>query len=156
VLSSRTRSRLTAAVGTACAVAAALAVGLGGELSPAAHVAVLGAGTVVVGVGLVRRVGDGSPPADRTARIWVVLLVLAFAAEAVALADDGVPTASDLLDPVLAPFATRTAATLGWLAAGARLATRPGPTLGAAMRAPAGRVAVLSAWLWLGLHFLAR
>ncbi len=28
--------------------------------------------------------------------------------------------------------------------------------LGAAMRTTPGRVAVLTAWLWLGLHFLAR
>ncbi len=107
-------------------------------------------------MGLARRVGAASPPADRTARVWVVLLGLALAAEAVALADDGVPTASDLLDPVLAPFAARAAATLGWLWAGVRLITRPGSTLAAAMRTTAGRVAVLAAWLWLGLHFLAR
>lgn len=31
-----------------------------------------------------------------------------------------------------------------------------GQALGAAMRSPAGRVTVLAAWLWLGVHFLAR
>jgi hypothetical protein len=31
-----------------------------------------------------------------------------------------------------------------------------GETIGAAMRTTPGRIAVLSAWLWLGVHFLAR
>jgi hypothetical protein len=31
-----------------------------------------------------------------------------------------------------------------------------GEAIGAAMRTTPGRVAVLSAWVWLGVHFLAR
>jgi hypothetical protein len=31
-----------------------------------------------------------------------------------------------------------------------------GEAIGAAMRTTPGRIAVLSAWLWLGVHFLAR
>jgi hypothetical protein len=31
-----------------------------------------------------------------------------------------------------------------------------GKAIGAAMRTTPGRVAVLSAWVWLGVHFLAR
>jgi hypothetical protein len=156
VPSSRTRTRLTGALAAAGAVGVALAVGLGGELSPAAHVAVLTAGAVVLAAGLVRRAGAGTRPVRSGPPPWLGLLVLLLAWEAVALAAADLPTVSDLLDPVLAPFAARTAATLGWLAAGARLVTRPGQTLGAAMRGTAGRVAVLSGWLWLGLHFLAR
>jgi hypothetical protein len=139
-----------------CALVVALAVGLGGELSPTAHVAVLAAGAVVVGVALTRRAGAGSPPVGRTARPWLAGLAAVLAWEALALADEDLSTISDLLDPVLAPPAARTTATLAWLAAGAWLATRPRATLGSAMRSTAGRIGVLAAWLWLGLHFLAR
>jgi hypothetical protein len=41
------------------------------------------------------------------------------------LADDDLPTLSDLADPALASPALRGAATLCWLAAGAWLLTRP-------------------------------
>jgi hypothetical protein len=156
VLSSRVRAVLTVAACAGCALGVALVVGLSGELSPGAHLAVLTAGAVVVGVGLARRTGAGSPPAGRTARLWLVCLGLALAGEAVALADEELPTVSDLLDPVLAPWPVRAAATLAWLVAGARLVTTPGATIGAAMRTTAGRIVVLAAWLWVGLHFLAR
>ena len=111
---------------------------------------------MVVGGGRGRRAGAGGRPVDRRATPWLYLLAVALAWEALALADDGLPTISDLLDPVLAPTAARVTATMAWLAVGAWLATRPGGTVGAAMRTTAGRVLVLAAWLWLGLHFLAR
>ena len=74
----------------------------------------------------------------------------------VALLDDDVPTVSDLADPVLAVPAIRAAATLLWCAVGAWLVARPSAAMAARMRRPAGRVAVLASWLWLGVHFLAR
>jgi hypothetical protein len=43
------------------------------------------------------------------------------------LADDDLPTLSDLADPLLASPVPRGVATLVWLVAGAWLATRPGP-----------------------------
>jgi hypothetical protein len=135
VPSLRTRPPLTAALAVAGALGVALAVGLGGEMSPAAHVAVLTAGAVVLGVGLVRRAGVGSPRMDRGNVRWLGWL---------------------LLDPVLAPPAARAAATLAWLAVGCRLATRPRPAIGAAVRTTTGRLGVLVAWCWVGLHFLAR
>jgi len=153
---SRTRLRPAAALAVTGALGVALVVGLGGELSPAAHVAVLTAGAVVLGVGLLRRAGAGGRPDGRRSAPWVGSLALVLAWEALALAADDLPTISDLLDPVLAPPAARAAATLAWLAVGARLATRPGALVGAAMRTTPGRVGVLAAWLWVGLHFLAR
>jgi hypothetical protein len=45
--------------------------------------------------------------------------------ELITLADDDMPTVSDLADPALAHPALRGAATLCWLAAGAWLLTRP-------------------------------
>ncbi|MFW3169255.1 DUF6186 family protein [Geodermatophilus sp. CPCC 206100] len=52
---------------------------------------------------------------------------------------------------------------LGAAGAGLALAARhspdratPGQAVAAAMRTLPGRVAVLAAWLWLGVHFLAR
>jgi hypothetical protein len=44
---------------------------------------------------------------------------------------------------------------LGWTARRGHLATA-GQAIGAAMRATPGRVVVLLAWVWLGVHFLAR
>jgi hypothetical protein len=152
----RTRPPLNAALAVTGALGVALAVGLGGEMSPAAHVAVLTAGAVVLGVGLVRRAGVGSPRMDRGNVRWLGWLLLVLAWEALALADGGPPTISDLLDPVLAPPAARAAATLAWLAVGCRLATRPRPAIGAAVRTTTGRLGVLVAWCWVGLHFLAR
>ena len=134
----------------------AIAVGLGGELSPAAHVAVLGAGLALLGVGVARRAGAGSPPVALPRASLLVALAPALAWEAAALADGDLPTISDLLDPALASPPVRATATLAWLGVGAWLVTRPGPTIGSAMRTTTGRVAVLAAWLWVGLHFLAR
>jgi hypothetical protein len=50
---------------------------------------------------------------------------------------------------------------LAGLALEVRARTRPGTVtaaqaLGAAMRTTPGRLVVLGAWLWLGVHFLAR
>ncbi len=50
---------------------------------------------------------------------------------------------------------------LAGLALEARARARPGPAtaaraVGAAMRTTPGRATVLLAWLWLGVHFLAR
>ena len=50
---------------------------------------------------------------------------------------------------------------LAGLALEARARARPGPAtaaeaVSAAMRTTPGRVTVLVAWLWLGVHFLAR
>ena len=156
MLPSRTRPRPTTAVAVVCGVGVGLTVGLGGELSPAAHVAVLTAGAGVVAVGLIRRAGAGSRPAGAPAVRWLVWPALALVWEAVALVADDLPTISDLLDPVLAPAVVRAAATLAWLTVGARLATRPGPTAASAMRTTPGRALVLFAWWWAGLHFLAR
>ena len=74
----------------------------------------------------------------------------------VALLHDDVPTVSDLADPALAVPVIRAAATRLWCVAGAWLVARPSAPLAAAMRRPAGRLAVLASWLWLGVHFLAR
>jgi hypothetical protein len=125
--------RSTPVVVAGCAAAAALAVataavvGVAGELSAGAHVAVLGSGALVVGVGLGRRAGAGSPPVGRRGAPWLVWAGLALVWEAVTLVSDGLPAISDLLDPVLAPAPVRAAATLAWLALGAWLVTRPGP-----------------------------
>jgi hypothetical protein len=156
VPSSRLRTRSTAALWAGCALGAAVGVGLGGELSSAAHLAVLAAGAVVVGLGLVNRTGAGSRPVAPPAGRWLVWPALALAWEAVALVHGDLPTVSDLLDPLLAPAVVRAAATVAWVAAGAWLATRPGPAAGAAMRTTTRRLLVLLTWLWAGLHFLAR
>jgi len=134
----------------------AVAVGVWGELSLGALVAVGTAGTLVVFVGLARRSGDAAPPVGRAALPWLVWLGAAASWELTALLSDELPTISDLADPVLAQPVLRALATVAWLAAGAWLVARPGQALGAAMRTVPGRVAVLLAWLWLGVHFLAR
>ncbi len=103
MLCSRTRPRLITAVAVVCALGVGVTVGLGGELSPAAHVAVLTAGAVVVGIGLTRRTGAGGAAGGRRGAAWFSVLALALAWEAVALARGELPTISDLLDPVLAP-----------------------------------------------------
>ena len=135
------------------ALGCAVAVGISGELSVGALIAVCAAGTVVVGLGLARRSGADAPPLARNALPWVVVLVAVLAWELVALTSGALPTFSDLADPVLADPVARGAATLGWLAVGAWLVRRPRL---AAMRTTPGRVVVLLTWLWLGVHFLAR
>jgi len=114
-------------------------------------------GTVIAGVGLIRRTGAGSPSGGRLPSAPLLFLGAVVAvAEVVALLDDGVPTVSDLADPALALPAVRAAATLVWCAVGAWLVARPPAAVAAIMRRPVGRLAVLASWLWLGVHFLAR
>ncbi|WNV73664.1 hypothetical protein [Geodermatophilus sp. DSM 44513] len=123
--SSRGRRRITwvvAALGCAAVVAV---VAVAGELSAGALLAVTAAGAAVTGVGLARRAGAGAPPVGRRGLPWLGWLAAALAWELVTLADAGLPTLSDLADPVLASPLARGAATLGWLAAGAWLVTRP-------------------------------
>jgi hypothetical protein len=114
--------RLTCA---AAAVAAVAAVVAWGELSPGALLAVGGTGAVVVGLGLARRSGEAAPPVGRAGLPWLGWLAAAATWELWTLADDDVPTISDLADPLLADPALRGLATLCWLAAGAWLLARP-------------------------------
>lgn len=119
---SRRLRRLTCAV---VAAACAAAVAVSGELSTGALLAVTTAGLAVAGVGLARRAGAAAPPVGRRGTPWLVWLAAAAAWELVTLADDDLPTLSDLADPVLAHPVARAAATVGWLAAGAWLVARP-------------------------------
>jgi hypothetical protein len=102
------------------------AVAIGGELSLAALLAVGTAGAVVAGTGLVRRSGEAARPVGRRGLPWLGWLTAAVSWELVSLAADGMPTASDLADPVLAHPVLRGAATVCWLALGVWLLTRPG------------------------------
>ena len=120
---SRSARRLTCA---AAAVACAAAVAVAGELSSGALLAVAAAGGVVTAAGLARRAGAGAAPVGRRGLPWLGWLGAAVAWELVTLADDDLPTLSDLADPVLASPVLRGGATLAWLAAGAWLVTRPG------------------------------
>jgi hypothetical protein len=138
------------------ALGCATAVATYGELHPASLVAVATTGTLIAGVGLIRRTGAGSPSEGGPPRAWFLLGAVLAVVEVVALLDDDVPTISDLADPPLAVPAIRAAATLLWCAVGAWLVARPSATMAPTMRRPAGRVAVLACWLWLGVHFLAR
>ncbi|MBM7809029.1 hypothetical protein JOD57_004866 [Geodermatophilus bullaregiensis] len=117
------RSTSVAVAVVAAGVAAVVAVG--GELSAAALVAVGTAGAVVAGLGLVRRSGEAAPPVGRRGLPWLGWLTAAGSWELVTLADDDVPTVSDLADPLLAHPVLRGAATVCWLAAGAWLLARP-------------------------------
>jgi hypothetical protein len=120
---SRSARRLTCA---AAAVACAAAVAVAGELSSGALLAVAAAGAVVTAAGLARRAGAGAAPVGRRGLPWLGWLGAAVVWELVTLADDDLPTLSDLADPVLASPLLRGGATLAWLAAGAWLVTRPG------------------------------
>ena len=119
---SRSARRLTCA---AAAVACAAVVSVAGELSTGALLAVAATGAVVTAVGLARRAGAAAPPVGRRGTPWLAWLVVAVAWELVTLADDDLPTISDLADPVLAAPVLRGGATLAWLAVGAWLVTRP-------------------------------
>jgi hypothetical protein len=122
VTCSRFAPRVTiAAAGVSC-VAAVIAWG---ELSLGALLAVGTAGTIMAGLGLVRRSGEAAPPVGRRGLLWLVWAAAAVSWELVALADDDMPTLSDLADPALAHPAMRGAATLCWLTAGAWLLARP-------------------------------
>lgn len=109
----------------AVALPCAAVVAVCGELSVGALLAVGSAGTVVVVAGLGRRAGAAAPPVGRRELPWLALLAAAVLWELVTLAHDGLPTASDLADPLLAPPLLRAAATVSWLAAGAWLIARP-------------------------------
>jgi hypothetical protein len=139
------------------ALGCAAAVAGYGELHAGSLVAVATTGTLIAGVGLIRRTGAGSPSEGRLPSAPLLFLGAVLAVvEVVALLDDDVPTVSDLADPALAVPAIRAAATLVWCAVGAWLVARPPAAVAAMMRRPAGRLAVLASWLWLGVHFLAR
>jgi hypothetical protein len=121
VISPAVRALAAAAVAVPCVVV----VGVGGELSTGALLAVGTAGAIVAGLGLVRRSGEAARPVGRRGRPWLVWLTVVVAWELVARVDDDLPTASDLADPFLAHPLLRGAATAGWLAVGLWLITRP-------------------------------
>ena len=108
------------------AAACAAVVAVAGELSAGALLAVAAAGVVVTAAALARRAGAGAAPVGRRGLVWLAWLAAAVVWELVSLADDALPTLSDLADPVLAPPVLRGGATLAWLAAGAWLVSRPG------------------------------
>ena len=119
--SSHFARRATVTAGAMSCVAAVMAWG---ELSLGALLAVGTAGTIMAGLGLVRRSGEAAPPVGRRGLPWLVWVAAAVSWELLTLADD-MPTMSDLADPALAHPALRGAATLCWLAAGGWLITRP-------------------------------
>jgi hypothetical protein len=121
---SRSARRLTCA---AAAVSCAAVVAAAGELSTGALLAVAAAGAVVAAAALARRAGAAVAPVGRRGLPWLGWLAAAVAWELATLADDDLPTLSDLADPVLASPVLRGGATLVWLAAGAWLVTRAGP-----------------------------
>jgi hypothetical protein len=121
VVSSRSVRLAPLLVGVPCVAA----VVVYGELSLPALLAVAGTGAVLAGVGLARRAGEASAPVGPRGLPWLLWLAAAVGWELVTLLDDRLPTVSDLLDPALAVPALRGAATLGWLAFGAWLITRP-------------------------------
>ena len=108
-------------------MACAAAVAASGELSPGALLAVATAGAVVTAAGLARRAGAEAEPVGRRGLPWLGWLAAALAWEVLTLADDDLPTLSDLADPFLAAPVPRGAAVLGWLALGGWLVTRPRP-----------------------------
>jgi hypothetical protein len=109
----------------AVAVPCVAAVVIWGELSAVTLLAVATTGALVAGLGLTRRSGEAAPPVGRRGLPWLGWMTAAVAWELGALADDDLPTASDLADPLLAHPALRGAATVCWLAAGAWLLARP-------------------------------
>ena len=96
-----------------------------GELSTGALIAVGSTGAALAAVGLGRRAGAAAPPVGRRGLPWLIWLAAVLAWELLTLVDDNLPTLSDLLDPILARPALRGAATMGWLAAGVWLLSRP-------------------------------
>jgi hypothetical protein len=109
----------------AVALFSAAAVMTCGELSVGALLAISTAGTVVVVPALVRHSGAAVPPVGRRGLPWLALATAAVSWELVTLADDELPTASDLADTFLDEPLLRGAATLCWLAVGAWLLDRP-------------------------------
>jgi hypothetical protein len=114
--------RVTVAAGATSCVGAVMAWG---ELSLGALLAVGTVGTIVVGLGLVRRCGEAAPPVGRQGLPWLVWGTAAASWELIMLVDDDMPSLSDLADPALAHPALRGTATLCWLAAGAWLLAGP-------------------------------
>ncbi|WP_448616939.1 hypothetical protein [Modestobacter sp. URMC 112] len=114
--------RLTSA---AVAVPCVLAVATAGELSVGALLAVGTAGAMVTGLALALRSGEAAAPVGRRGLPWLGWLAVVVSWELVTLADDDVPTVSDLADPLLAHPVVRGGATVCWLAAGAWLLARP-------------------------------
>ena len=119
--SSWVRRLTTAALVAGCVTS----VVVWGELSGGALLGVGLTGLVVVGMGLARRSGQGASPVGRRGLPWLGWLVAGLAWELVTLADEDLPTLSDLADPLLGRPAVRGAVTLCWLAAGAWLLARP-------------------------------
>jgi hypothetical protein len=108
----------------ALAVPCVAGVAVCGELSAGALLGVGAAGVVVSAAALARRAGQAARPVGRSGLPWLAWLAAAGGWEVATLAT-GLPTLSDLADPVLVHPAVRAAATMLWLAAGAWLATRP-------------------------------
>ena len=119
-------SGLTSALGwAAVGLPSVAAVVVWGELSVGALLAVGTTGAAVAAVALARRSGQAAPSVGRRGLPWLGWLAAAVAWEVWTLLDDGLPTISDLADPLLAHPATRGAATLCWIAVGAWLVARP-------------------------------
>ncbi len=115
------RGLVCAALATACVIP----VVVWGELSAGAALAVGLTGALLMGLGVARRSGAAAAPVGRRGLPWLAWLGAALTLECVTLADDDLPTPSDLADPLLAHPAVRGAATLCWLGAGAWLLARP-------------------------------
>ena len=124
VRSSPRARRLTRAVLVAACV---VPVVIWGELSLGALLAVGLAGAYLTALGMARRSGERAEPVGRRGLPWVGWCAAALGWEFVTLADDDLPTLSDLADPLLAHPAVRGLAVLCWLAAGAWLLDRPRP-----------------------------
>ena len=110
---------------TAVAVACVTGVVVGGELSGSALLVVGLTGMLGAAFGVRWRSGEAASPVGRRGLPWLGWLAAVLLWEVVTLADDALPTVSDLADPLLASPVVRGAATLGWLGAGAWLLTRP-------------------------------
>ncbi|CCG03662.1 conserved membrane protein of unknown function [Blastococcus saxobsidens DD2] len=106
-------------------MACVTAVVVWGELSTGALVAVGLTGAAMAAVGVARRSGGAAAPVGRRGLPWLGWFAAVLGWELVTLADDDLPTVSDLADPLLASPAVRGLATLGWLAVGAWLLARP-------------------------------
>ena len=107
------------------AVPCVVAVLTFGELSTGALLAVGSTGALIAAAGLAVRAGEAALPVGRRGLPWLGWLAAALTWEFVTLVDDGLPTLSDLADPVLASPPVRGAATVGWLVVGAWLLARP-------------------------------